>query len=295
MNSVSRISGSQSHMIEKAGRTVLAGMLTASLSLAAVPAASSSAYADEPGDTGSVTTPGDTVTPGDVATPGEGSTVANTVTKKFPMRVNMVKYLPLSGYWSIKNSNKAVVKLNGDGSLKAKKTGKATITCTNHDGTEVRIFKVTVSKSKFKPVSMRKLQCYSEYRSKYMSDAQFKKVYKKALKTVTPAGDLSKKEQLQYVTSALRAYFDNGMSYETGKPHYNDPYGYLCLKYASCAGCARTTKLCLNILGIKAEHVNQNQWKHQWCRVKVGKSYWIADPYGLYCGKEPGVRKHPYL
>lgn len=281
--------GSQPHMIEKAGRTALAGMLAVSLSLAALPAMSSSAYADEADDTGNVTTPGDTVAP------GEGSTVANMVTKKFPMRVNMVKYLPLSGYWSVENSDKKVVKLNSDGCLKAKKAGKATITCTSHDGTEVRVFKVIVSKSKFKPVSMKRLQCYREYRSKYMSDVQFKKAYKKALKIVTPAGDLSKKEKLQYVTSTLRAYFDKGMIYDSNKPHYNDPYGYLCLKYASCAGSARTTKLCLNILGIKAEHVNQNQWKHQWCRVKVGKSHWIADPFGMYCGKEPGVRKHPYL
>ncbi len=63
----------------------------------------------------------------------------------------------------------------------------------------------------------------------------------------------------------------------------------------SCAGCARTTGMCLNILGIKFEHVNENQYMHQWARVKVGKEYWICDPFGLYAGKEPGKRKHPYF
>lgn len=260
-------------------RAALAGVLAASLSFAVLPAMSSSAYADESGN---------------ITTPGDSAPAANVITKKFPMKVNMIKYLPLNGYWSVDNSDKTVVKLYDDGRLKAKKMGKATITCTSQYGDEVRVFDVTVSKSTFKPVPMKKLQCYSNCR-KYMSDAQFKKAYNKALKLVTPAGDLSKKEKLQYVTAALRERFDSGMSYETNKKHYNDPYGYLCLKYASCAGSARTMRMCLNILGIKAEHVNENQWKHQWARVKVGKSYWIADPYGLYCGKEPGVRKHPYF
>lgn len=43
------------------------------------------------------------------------------------------------------------------------------------------------------------------------------------------------------------------------------------------------------------EHVNENKYAHQWCRVKVGKKYWICDAYGLYCGSEPGKRKHPYF
>lgn len=58
---------------------------------------------------------------------------------------------------------------------------------------------------------------------------------------------------------------------------------------------ARATGLCLNILGIDFEHVNENKYTHQWCRVKIGREYWICDAYGLYAGKEPGKRKHPYL
>lgn len=209
------------------------------------------------------------------------------------LKVNQITYLPIEdGSWSITNSNTAVVKLGSDGSVTARKVGKATLTCVSE--AETVIFDVTVSKSNFKPVAMKKLPCYKSYR-KYMSEAQFKKAYNKALKMVLPAGDLSKKEQLRYVTGVLRAYFDQNMSYTSSKPHYNDPYGYLCLKRASCAGCARTTGLCLNILGIKFEHVNENKWTHQWCRVKVGSQYWIADPYGMYCGKEPAKRKHPYF
>ena len=65
---------------------------------------------------------------------------------------------------------------------------------------------------------------------------------------------------------------------------------------ASCAGCTRATGLCLNMLGIPYEHVNENQWSHQWCRVKMDDgSYWICDAYGLYCGPEPAPYQHPYF
>ena len=259
----------------KASRTLLAGALAASVSLAALPAAPAAAQT------------------GGAAEASAGSGEVAVRAEPFPMKVNMVAYLPLTGRWTLDNTDKTVVKLGRDGSLTAKKVGHATVTCTSDSG-EVRVFDVAVSKSTFKPVAMKKLQCYKGYR-KYMTAAQFEKAYKKALKMVTPAGDLDRQSQLQYVTSALRRYFDENMSYESKKAHYNDPYGYLCLKRASCAGAARTTRLCLNILGIRAEHVNENKWTHQWCRVKVGKSYWIADPYGMYCGKEPAKRKHPYL
>ena len=84
--------------------------------------------------------------------------------------------------------------------------------------------------------------------------------------------------------------------YSMSAPHYNDPYGYFVAGVSSCAGCARATGLCLNILGIPYEHVNENQYSHQWCRVKMPDgSYWICDAYGLYVGPEPAPYQHPYL
>ena len=54
--------------------------------------------------------------------------------------------------------------------------------------------------------------------------------------------------------------------------------------------------MCLNMLGIPYEHVNESQWSHQWCRVPMPDgSYWICDSYGLYCGPEPAPYQHPYL
>ena len=116
-----------------------------------------------------------------------------------------------------------------------------------------------------------------------------------ALEIVTPLADLSREEQLLGIAIALRSMFDSGMLYSSSGEHYSDPYGYFVLGMASCAGCTRATGLCLNILGIPYEHVNENQWSHQWCRVDVDGTYWICDAYGLYCGPEPAPYTHPYL
>lgn len=119
--------------------------------------------------------------------------------------------------------------------------------------------------------------------------------YAEAVKLVTPYAGLSMEQQLTGIAQSLRQRFDSGMSYSMTSSHYNDPYGYFIEGSASCAGCTRATGLCLNILGIPYEHVNENQYSHQWCRVNVNGTYWICDAYGLYCGPEPSPYIHPYF
>ena len=131
---------------------------------------------------------------------------------------------------------------------------------------------------------------------KKCTDEEFQAAYDAATQIVTPLIDLSREDQLLGIAVALRDMVDSGqVSYSTEEAHYNDPYGYLVLGVASCAGCARTTGLCLNMLGIPYEHVNENQWSHQWCRVNIDGTYWICDAYGLYVGPEPEPYAHPYL
>lgn len=131
---------------------------------------------------------------------------------------------------------------------------------------------------------------------KNMTDAEFQAAYNEALKIVQPLVGKDRQTQLTSISSTLRARFDAGMSYSTDAAHYNDAYGYLILGSVSCAGSARTTGLCLNMLGIPYEHVNENQWSHQWCRVNMGNgTYWICDPFACYAGQEPGAYMHPYV
>lgn len=144
----------------------------------------------------------------------------------------------------------------------------------------------------FHPVPPNKL---SNYRSlkRGQTNAEFQEAYNIALSIVTPLAELSRDQQLIEIAQALRARFDDGGKYSTSAKHYNTPYGYFVLRTASCAGCTRSTGLCLNILGIPYEHVNENKWAHQWCRVNIKGTYWICDAFGLYVGPEPAPHKHP--
>lgn len=146
----------------------------------------------------------------------------------------------------------------------------------------------------FVPVPINKLANYKSLKKK-MSDAEFQQAYNAALQIVTPLAGKSREDQLIGIAVALRDISENGLIYSTSNAHYNDPYGYFVLGTASCAGCARATGLCLNILGMPYEHVNENQWNHQWCRVNVNGVYFICDAFGLYCGPEPAPYCHPYM
>lgn len=130
---------------------------------------------------------------------------------------------------------------------------------------------------------------------KNASDAEFAKAYNAALTIVAPYAGMSREDQLYGIAAELRQLAENGMEYSASAPHRDDPYGYFVQKVSSSAGAARTVGLCLNILAIPYEHVNEDTQGHQWCRVKVGSEYWICDAYGLYCGPEPAPYEHPYL
>jgi len=146
----------------------------------------------------------------------------------------------------------------------------------------------------FSPVPMKDLANRKSLQKK-ATDEQLAQAYAEAVKLVTPYAGLSMEQQLTGIAQSLRQRFDSGMSYSMTSSHYNDPYGYFIEGSASCAGCTRATGLCLNILGIPYEHVNENQYSHQWCRVNVNGTYWICDAYGLYCGPEPSPYTHPYF
>lgn len=162
-------------------------------------------------------------------------------------------------------------------------------------GTDLKLTDAQIA-AIWSPVPIKELANYKSLKRK-MTDDEFAQAYEQARRIVTPLAFKSREEQLAGIANSLREMVDDGtVAYSTDVPHYNDAYGYLVLHVASCAGCARTTGLCLNMLGIPYEHVNENQWSHQWCRVPMPDgSYWICDAYGLYCGPEPAPYQHPYL
>ncbi|MCR5687212.1 MAG: hypothetical protein K6G58_04260 [Lachnospiraceae bacterium] len=130
---------------------------------------------------------------------------------------------------------------------------------------------------------------------KNCSEADFFNAYDEAYPIVLSARAAAPNNmygQMQYVANVLynRINFNPGVPYKTSGAHYNDPCGVFGTvdKYANgmripygadCAGTTRAMGLCLNMLQIPYQHVNENQWKQQWCRVTInGKSYAI-DPY----------------
>jgi len=120
-----------------------------------------------------------------------------------------------------------------------------------------------------------------------MTDAEFKKAYDIAAKIAAPYAGKSREAQLEGIAKSLYKYkSDKKMKYSETDPHYNDVYGFYVLNVASCAGATRAVGLCLNILGIPYTHVNENEWSHQWCRVKIGKTDWICDVYQARYGPE---------
>lgn len=127
------------------------------------------------------------------------------------------------------------------------------------------------------------------------SQAQFEEAYEAAKAIVEPLTGLSREAQLCAIAMALRVITENHVAYSMESPHYADPYGFFIEGSASCAGCTRATGLCLNMLGIPYEHVNENAYSHQWTRVNVNGTYWICDAYGLYCGPEQIPYQHPNI
>lgn len=160
---------------------------------------------------------------------------------------------------------------------------------------EQRVASAEAQQEKSGLVAVDKLENKRNLKKK-CTDEEFQAAYQAASAIVTPLKEMSREDQLIQIAVAIRAMFDNGqVRYSTSENHYNDPYGYFVLGVGSCAGCARATGLCLNMLGISYEHVNENQWSHQWCRINVDGTYWICDAYGLYVGPEPAPYAHPYL
>lgn len=129
---------------------------------------------------------------------------------------------------------------------------------------------------------------------KGMSADEFNQAHDIAVGIANKYANQSTENQLIGIYKELRRITET-VKYSDKDAHYSDIYGFFVLHSCSCAGATRSAGVCLNILGIEYEHVNENKWQHQWCRVKVGDIYWICDPFGMYVGQEPAPYKHPYI
>ena len=73
---------------------------------------------------------------------------------------------------------------------------------------------------------------------------------------------------LSGIVKDINDIYKSGIHIETGE-YFATVYGALVLKEASCAGVSRAVGLCMSILDIPYEHINEDKWLHQYIRVVV--------------------------
>ena len=131
---------------------------------------------------------------------------------------------------------------------------------------------------------------------KGMTAAEFQQAYDIAYALVKDLAGLSREEQLIGMFSALCGIRHSGSwDYSMEVKHYNNVYGFFVRRCTSCAGDVRAAGLCLTLLGIPYEHVNENQYEHQWARVELNGDYVVVDVNGGFMIYEEEPYQHPFL
>lgn len=94
-------------------------------------------------------------------------------------------------------------------------------------------------------------------------------------------------ERVRKAAQLVNSYCAKG-TYTSSDPDYRTAYGLFCKGVYTCAGTTRAMGLVLDCMGFSWQHMNPNQWTHQWCALTMdGQPGWadgmggIAD-YGDY-------------
>ena len=131
---------------------------------------------------------------------------------------------------------------------------------------------------------------------KGMSEAEFQQAYDIAYDLVKDLAGLGREDQIVAVFNRLvEIRHGNPWEYSMEIKGYNGAYGFFVRHCTSCAGDVRATGLCLTILGIPYEHVNEDGYTHQWARVPLGDEFVVVDVNGNILVYENEPYQHPYL
>lgn len=124
-------------------------------------------------------------------------------------------------------------------------------------------------------------------------DAQARAVAQKIADSITGNNDL---EKIRKAAVIIAEYCMNS-TYTSSDPDYRTPYGLLCKGVYTCAGATRALGLVLECMGYRWEHINENQWTHQWCKVTMDGQVGWADGMGGIAdyGECPFETGEPYI
>ena len=110
-------------------------------------------------------------------------------------------------------------------------------------------------------------------------DASVKRMTKLIAKCITPKSKIKSKKDLTRVREAadyIAAFADRAKYTMKGSVYYT-AYGVFYAKRYSCAGTTRALGAVLTQMKIKWQHVNPNQYAHQWCKVRMDGKWGWAD------------------
>lgn len=88
------------------------------------------------------------------------------------------------------------------------------------------------------------------------------------------------KTDLQKVKAAagmVAKYAAKGTYGADANKYYRTPYGVFVSGNLTCAGTTRALGRVLEFMGYEWQHVNENEWKHQWCVLKMDGKIGYAD------------------
>lgn len=76
--------------------------------------------------------------------------------------------------------------------------------------------------------------------------------------------------------------YSQSCTYTSDGDDYYTSYGVFVKGEYTCAGSTRAMGMVLECMGYEWEHVNENEWAHQWCRFRVdGKQMWADGQIGM--------------
>ncbi len=107
-------------------------------------------------------------------------------------------------------------------------------------------------------------------------DAQARAVAQQIADSITGGTDL---EKVRKAAQIVALYCANA-TYTSSDSDYKTAYGVFCKGVYTCAGSTRALGLVLECMGYSWEHVNANQYSHQWCKVTMDGQIGWADGMG---------------
>ena len=91
-------------------------------------------------------------------------------------------------------------------------------------------------------------------------------------------------QRVQAATTIVAKYASLCKYGADANKYYRTPYGVFVSKNVTCAGTTRGLGRVLEFMGFEWKHVNENEWKHQWCVLTMDGQIGFADaavlPFG---------------